>query len=171
MARAGCPVITEDIAALYERDGQLGVWKGYPRVNLWPDSVSALYGAPDALPEIAPPWPKRYLTLDAEEFRSMDDPVPIRAIYSLSDRTAASVSQTEEMAPAEALMELVGNTYMNYLPGVEHERRNFETLARLSSRVPVRRLSLPTGDMEAACATVVADLERISDSSGAESTD
>ncbi len=162
MSRFGCPVITEDIAALSERKGRFGVRKGYPRVNLWPESVSALFGSHDALPEIAPPWPKRYLALDAAAFRSIDSPVPIRAIYLLAERTENSVPKASEMTPSEALLALIGNTYMNYLPGMEHQQRNFDALARLSSRIPVRRLSLPEGDIDTTCAAVLDDLDRLS---------
>lgn len=168
MSRAGCPLIAEDLAALSQKRGRFGVWKGYPRINLWPESVFALFGSQNTLPEIAPPWPKRYLALDPDEFRSIDDPVPICAIYFLAERTESSLFKASEMGPSEALLALIGNAYMNYLPGTEPEKRNFDTFAQLSRRVPVRRLSFPEGDPEAVCTAVLDDLDRISVSAQSE---
>ncbi len=160
MSLSGCPVITEDIAAVVESGGRFGVRKGYPRVNLWPDSVSALFGCPDALPEIASPWPKRYLAIDVDEFRAMEDPVPIRAIYFLTERTKTAGIEVAGMKPSDAALALIGNTYLNHLPGVEHQRRNFDALARLAGRVPVRLLPARGGDTAGLCAAVLEDLER-----------
>ena len=65
-AQRGFPVLSDDLAALTERENQFFVQPGYPRVNLWPDSVSALFGSHDALPPITPTWEKRYMALDRD---------------------------------------------------------------------------------------------------------
>ena len=62
-ARAGYPIISDDIAALIDRSGTFYVTSAYPYLCLWPESVEMLYGSPDALPKIAAEWDKRQLPL------------------------------------------------------------------------------------------------------------
>src|SRR5262249_11300592 len=69
LAHHGCPVLSDDIAALRELDGDILVQPAYPQLNLWPSSVEALYGAKDRLPPIAPNWDKRYLDLRTNGYR------------------------------------------------------------------------------------------------------
>ena len=64
-AQLGYSVLSDDVVVLDDRNGQFRVQPGYPRVNLWPDSVHALFGSEDALPPITPTWGKRYLSLAA----------------------------------------------------------------------------------------------------------
>src|SRR5690348_16585408 len=60
-ACAGFSVLSDDVVALADEGPQFYVHPGYPRVNLWPDSVQELFGSEDALPRITPTWDKRYL--------------------------------------------------------------------------------------------------------------
>src|SRR6266853_327014 len=57
-ARLGYSILSDDVAVLDDRGDQFLVQPGYPRVNLWPESVRALFGSEDALPRITPTWGK-----------------------------------------------------------------------------------------------------------------
>src|SRR5438552_8237280 len=59
-ARAGFPVLSDDVVALVDHGTEFLVPPGYPRVNLWLDSVRRLFGSENALPCIAPTWDTRY---------------------------------------------------------------------------------------------------------------
>jgi hypothetical protein len=138
-AQCGYPVITDDVFVLKDCRGRFFVEPGYATLRLWPDSVEALCGSPQALPLITPNWEKRYLDLRTGPFQFADRAVPISTISVLADRRDSG-------APAvgpepETFLTLLANTYCNYLldrPGRAHE---FEVLSRLVNSTPVRRIT------------------------------
>lgn len=140
-AQLGYSVISDDVVPLREVSQEIVVVPGYPRVNLWPDSVEALLGSAGALPPITPTWGKCYLPLDQSQCRFESRHLPLRAIYLLEERDPSrSVPGVEEAAPADALLALVANTYVNYVLDRNMRRREFELLTRLVANVSVRRL-------------------------------
>lgn len=163
-ARLGYPVLTDDVVVLADRGDQFFVQSGYPRVNLWPDSVCALFGSKDALPHITPTWDKQYLALDQNGYRFQTEPLPLGAIYILSEREAGLTTPiVEELAGSEAFTMLVANTYVNYLLNDEMRLREFDMLSRVMAGTPVRRVR-PTGDPSKVfelCEAIAADARRI----------
>ena len=138
-AQNGFPVLSDDVTALADDGKQFLAQPGYPRVNLWPDSVHALFGSEEALPRITPTWTKRYLGLSQQGYCFATEPLPLRAVYILGPREAAlSLPVVEEMAGSEAFMALVANTYMNYLLDREMRRREFDLLGRVAASVRIR---------------------------------
>lgn len=141
LALRGAPALCEDIAALEESQGRFHVQPGYPRVCLWPDSVEKLCGSEEALPSLTPTWDKKFLALDGERARFEPQMRPLATIYLLGDRTdEESAPRLEEIAPREALLELVQNTYMNKLLAREQRAEEFEMLSRLVSQIPCKRV-------------------------------
>lgn len=141
LAHRGIPVCSEDIVPLIETQGEIEIIPGYPRVCLWPDSVEMLLGSKDALPLLTPVWEKRYLPLDGQRAKFADENVPLRLIYLLGARSdSESAPRVEQLRPREALLELVQNTYMNWLPDREQRSVEFNFLASLLKTVPVRRI-------------------------------
>jgi hypothetical protein len=165
LALRGARILCEDIAALRLAEGRYHVEPGYPRICLWPDSVQKLMGGADALPLLTPNWEKRYLPLDGVQGSFEAQHCPIRAIYVLAPRTEEeSAPRIEKMTPKEALLELVQNTYMNWLLDREQRAREFDVLAHLVEQVPVRRV-VPHRDasrIDALCRLLLADAERLS---------
>jgi hypothetical protein len=163
-AQRGFPVLSDDLVALNERENQFFVQPGYPRVNLWPDSVSALFGSEDALPPITPTWEKRYMTLDRDGCRFETNPLPLAAIYVLGERDAALRKPViEEVHGVEAVTMLVANTYVNYLLDREMRRREFDVLGRLITALGVRRVRPPTDPSAifGICEAIVDDVNRL----------
>ena len=162
--RLGFSVLSDDVLALTEQGGLFLVQPGYPRVNLWPDSVQELFGSENALPRITPTWDKRYLELDQAGGRFMREPLPLHAIYVLGAREPTLSSPViEEVAGREAFMTLVANTYMNYLLDRQMRSREFSTLSRIVGSIPVRRVH-PTTEPSAVgslCETIAADATRL----------
>ena len=78
-ARCGFSVIADDVVALAENGDKFLVQPGYPRVNLWPDSVRALFGSEEALPQITPTWDKRYMALGENGLGFVANPLPLGA--------------------------------------------------------------------------------------------
>lgn len=163
LALRGLPVLCEDIAAFAENDEGFAVKSGYPRVCLWPESVDMLMGHRDALPRIAPHWDKCYLQLDSAKARFATEKRPLGAIYILAPRETEHAPRIEEMSSREVLLELVQNTYMNWLLNRAQRAEEFEMLSRLVSQIPVRRI-VPHADpsrIGALCELIVSDASRL----------
>lgn len=140
LATRGHSVLSDDLLVLGERPGSYWVQPGYPRVNLWPDSVSALFGAADHLPLITAGWDKRYLDLSGAAHRFHAQPLPLAAIYQLGEQ-GSDRPVVEPLTPRDALMALISNTYVNYLLDASMRAREFSFLGSLVARVPVRRVA------------------------------
>jgi hypothetical protein len=160
LAVRGVPVLCEDVAAVEVKDGNFCVQPGYPRVCLWPQSVEMLMGRPDALPRLTPNWDKFYLPLDGATARLETQKRPLGAVYILAPREmAADAPRMEEVSNREVLLELVQNTYMNWLLDRAQRAAEFEWLAHLVSHIPVRRI-VPHRDparIGALCELILAD--------------
>ncbi len=137
----GYPILSDDVVVLDDRGDRFFVPPGYPRVNLWPDSVRALFGSNDALPNITPTWGKRYLALNQNGHRFQEEPLPLGAVYMLAEHEPSLAAPVmEEFGASEAFMTLVANTYVNYLLDADMRSREFDVLGRLVAGVPIRRV-------------------------------
>lgn len=141
-ALQGYPVLSDDVSALEERGDAFQVQSGCPRVGLWPDAASALFGSTNDLPLLTPNWGKRYLALEENGRRFQRQPLPLTAIYVLSGREKDRTSPVIESEPAASrLMTLVSNSYVNLLLDREMRAREFQSLSRVLDRVPLRRVT------------------------------
>jgi hypothetical protein len=142
LARRGLAVLSDDVVALEPRDSGFSIQPGYPRLNLWPESVEALYGSPERLPLITPGWDKRFLDLSRPPYAFQNRPVPLAAIYLLREVAAGDrPPRTEAATGPAALMGLVANTYANYLLDAPMRAREFDFLGHIVARVPIRSVS------------------------------
>jgi hypothetical protein len=164
LALKGAAVISEDVLPLELTEDGFRAVPGYPRVCLWPDAVRNLAGREDALPRLTQVWEKRYLPLDGERARFVHEKVPLGLIYVLAPRaTDAHAPRVEELRPKDALLELVKNTYMNWLLDRQQRAEEFHVLAKLVERIPVRRL-VPHSDPKEIgqlCDLIVRDANRV----------
>jgi hypothetical protein len=161
-ARRGIPVLSDDVVVLDRRGASLWVQPGNPRLRLWPQSAEVLFGAPDALPLLTPNWDKLYLDLGGNGFAFQETPLPLGAVYLLGTRNGDTHSPFVEPLPSrEGLMELVANTYVNYLLDAPMRAREFELLGRLVRCVPVRRVVRPEdlARLPALCQAVLEDFQ------------
>jgi hypothetical protein len=165
LALRGIPVLCEDITPLIEEHGRFQVEPGYPRVCLWPDAVEKLFGAPDALPRLTPTWEKFFLPLDGGNAKFEGQRRVVSAVYHFAPRVAeADAPRIETISAREALLNLVQNTYMNWLLDRRQRAAEFDALGKLVAQVPIRRI-VPHVDPErigALCELIVADAERLS---------
>lgn len=141
LARRGHAVLSDDVVALAERDGNFYVLPAYPYLSLWEDSVKMLYGAEEALPAFSPNFDKRMLSLGAQNLRFEKQALPLGAVFLLGERSR------EERAPwietlnlRENLVSLVVNSYATNLLESDMREREFVLLGRMAAAVPVRRL-------------------------------
>jgi hypothetical protein len=152
-------VITDDVLALAQRAGRFEAQPAYPRVRLWPESVAGLFSDPEALPRITPGWDKRYLDLTAPGFRFQRDAVALSAVYLLDDLDTPQSPRIEPMRAREALLALAAHTYAGQFMDRTRRAAEFDTLARLVERVPVRRAlrHVSFDSLEPLCAAIQRD--------------
>jgi hypothetical protein len=159
-AGRGRPVLADDVAALEEDadDGVIRVRAAYPHLRLWPDAVRALYGEGASLPPLTPNWDKRFLDLgDAEAFHA--ESLPVLAVYLLAGRETEDAPRVEPLPPSQAVLSLVANTYMGWLPDLGAAARDLALYGRLVRRGAAVRL-VPHADaarLGELCALVEAD--------------
>ena len=165
LALRGVPVLCDDITALGEMGDKFYVEPGYPRICLWPDVAESLLGMPDALPRLTPTWEKCFLPLDGIKARFEERRQPLSGMYLLAPRVSeARAPWIEDLSSRQALLELVQNTYMNWLLDRERRASEFDVLTRLVTGVHVRKI-VPHTDprrINALCELICSDAERVS---------
>lgn len=160
-AKLGRGIVADDIVGLVERDGIFHVLPAYPHLRLWPESVTMLYGSPDALPQLLHDWEKRQLALGEGGTRFEDRSLMLRAIYILGARRPGAAPVVSAIPDREVLLSLVANTYATNLIDRTMRGEEFNLLSRLISSVPVRIVH-PSGDptrLEDLCRVVQSDLD------------
>ena len=164
LALRGIPILAEDVSPIKEEDGTFYVEPGHPRICLWPGAVETLFGVQDALPLLTPTWEKRFLALDGALGKFEPHRQPLGAVYLIAPRVEeADAPRIEEVGKREALLELLQNTYMNWLLNRRQRAAELEVLAKIVSAVPVRRLVPHTDPLRisAFCELIAADAERL----------
>src|SRR6266850_6464175 len=164
LALRGIPVLCEDVTPLVEVAGRFQVEPGYPRVCLWPEAVEKLFGARDALPRLTPSWEKFFLPLDGRNAKFEEHRRVLSVVYLFASRVAeADAPRIETISAREALLDLVQNTYMNWLLDQRQRAAEFDALSKLVMQVPIRRIvpHLDPGRIDALCELIVADAERV----------
>lgn len=163
-AKAGFAVLSDDIVPILERDNQFLVQPAYPRLRLWPTSVKALYGEEDALPCLTPNWDKCYLDLTQPEYKFQELPLPLGAIYILSDRTTSPSAPFLETVPSNTgLISLISHTYANNLLDKKMRAAEFDLLSRVITKAPLR-LVTPHADSEnisQLCDVILKDFQKL----------
>jgi hypothetical protein len=159
------PVLSDDITALVEVGGKFHVEPGYPRICLWPDIAESLPGVHDVLPKLTLTWEKCFLPLYGIKAKFDEKRRPLGVVYLLAPRISEGRAPwIEELSGRQALLELVQNTYMNWLLDRERRASEFDVLTRLVTEVPVRRI-VPHVDphrINALCELIRGDAERVS---------
>lgn len=162
-ARRGNAVLTDDIAALRETGKAFYVEPAFPRVHLWPTSARAMFEGWESLPRITSSWDKRRLDLDGPGFRFQSAPLPLAAIYLLDERESGDFPRIEPMSAANALIALLADSHAADFIDRPQRATEFDALARLLDRVPVRRVT-PCEDLERVpqlCVAIARDFDRM----------
>ncbi|MBA3757231.1 MAG: hypothetical protein H0X02_13890 [Nitrosomonas sp.] len=162
-AKANYPVLSDDVVALSHEGDEFLVQPAYPRLRLWPNSVNTLYGSVDALPRLTPSWDKRYLDLTLDGYQFHQQPLPLRAIYILQERTKDPAPFVEAVPPGIGLISLVGNTYSTHLLDKTMRANEFRSLDRLLASVPLRQVT-PHADptyLTDLCDTILRDYQAL----------
>lgn len=114
-ARAGVPVLADDVVAVRVVDGVTLVYPSYRLLRLWDESERILFGTTGQLPLLTPTWDKRGLSL-GHEHPFHESPAPLGDLFLLAPRSEdPRAPYVEALGRGDAFMQLVANTYANYL--------------------------------------------------------
>jgi hypothetical protein len=141
LGRRGHAIISDDILAVRECAGEFLAFPAHPYLGLWPESVEILYGGQKTVPELAPTWDKRKLSLAENQLLFQERALPLGAICLLEERSnQATAAFLEERPTRDLLMHLLTNSFGTDLLKKEMRAREFEQMARLATQVPIWRL-------------------------------
>jgi hypothetical protein len=168
-AVAGLRVMADDTVAIRRVDGQWTASAGYPRLRLWPEAAEALMarGGPSGFlpPGVSGSTSRYHLDLLSPGRTFCGATLPLGAVYLLGGATADNAPAATPVAPAEAVMALVANSYANQLLDRSLRAREFDAVSDLAVQVPVRRLMRPAAltHLDVLRRYVHEDLERCGD--------
>jgi hypothetical protein len=163
LAQEGCPIVSDDVVALVEVDGEFQVHPAYPYLCLWPESVEALFGSAEALPQFSSAYDKRCLSLHSRNLAFESRQLPLRAIYVFGDRRSELAPAISAMSAQNSFLALVANAFATNVlePGLR--ANEFSTLGRLIPRIPVRQVVAHTDprNLPELCQLIREDVESL----------
>lgn len=140
LIRQGYRLVADDTAALEERNGEVVVHPGLPRLRILEDSAIALGWNVAELPAVfqhesnARKW-----FIDGGT--TSNAPLPVRAIYVLRQRAhGATETRITPLRPAKALGELLHHSHAGVVPDRVHSQILFASLRRIAELVPVHEV-------------------------------
>ena len=140
-ATTGARFMTDDGLQLDWRNGQCQITPSHPSVRLWEDSKVALIPqAVDLAPAVEYTIKARLLAGDAMAF--CDQPQPLKRVYFLGEGVAPSLT-IEAVRPAEALVELVRNSFLLDIEEKELLAWHFDEMVRLAELPIYYRIDYP----------------------------
>lgn len=146
LMRAGCPLLTDDVLPVEEREGTFFARPGYPEMRMWPDEASFFVDAWEELSLVHAEVTKRRVPAGEGGFGTFRDASLSLACIYIPQRRPEGPLEIVDVAPRDALIELVRYSFSPHLvQAAGLQPRRFDLFARLVTRVPVRRLLYPSG--------------------------
>jgi hypothetical protein len=143
---AGLNALGDDCLTL-KFDGSVRVIPAYPGIRLWTDSARALAIDGSNAAATSEYSTKRRMLGGQHRARFSSGPVELRVIYLLSrpgeDEPTLSDVVIEDLAAADAFIELVSASFPLDVEDREMLARHFSFMQTVAARVPVRRLRIP----------------------------
>lgn len=162
----GCPILTDDVMVLEEKNAVFTVHPGLPRLKLFPAVARRVLGT--GLPGTPMNQRTSKLVLPLGPGQSCRRAVPLKALYVLSDpsgRTRARPARPriEPLSRRDACLEVIRAAFN--LSVFERERlaNQFAFATRLATSVPVHRLIYPRrmSALPEVCDAVFEDVRRL----------
>ncbi len=157
---ANATVLSDDLLVLTQRDGYFLAHPGSTYARLRPDAAKALCGHAESLAEVYAGGARRRLDLPTAGETAGLGGVPLAGLYLLQRRQPNTIPTAVPATPRAALPLLAANTYGSFALAPEQRPAEFQALAELVRRVPVRLLTRANdlSALPAVCEAVRADL-------------
>jgi hypothetical protein len=166
-ARAGYPILSDDMGAISAQESGWLVHPGYPRLRLWRSTLEALQMPCSGLTPVLTPMDKYYFDLssasDHGPWLFQATPLPLTAIYLISRDTELTEPVVEPLSGIEKMTTLVTHTSSHFAPLNQNQRSaEFQALSRMGSTVPLSRVRYPSGieRLPELMSTIVGDVEK-----------
>lgn len=161
--REGYPLLTDDLLVLQRKQQEIIAFPGPPRIKLYREVAGTLFGKQAQGTPLNQVTDKMILPLNDRQAHSRS--APLRALYVLNPpnpKSRPSRIQIRRLAPRQALLALLKNTFNTIEVHPERLQRQFQNAARLAQSVPIRRLSYPRSldQLPAVREAVLSDLAR-----------
>jgi hypothetical protein len=140
--RTGYQLLTDDLLVVRERRERFHVFPGPPRIKLFPEIVSSLFGRHVHAKPINSRTTKVMLPVEAT--RHCESMIPLKAIYLLAppghhdERMPVLI---QRVSPRQAFMSLVENTFNSKLVERERLKGQFALNGAIAGRVPIKALA------------------------------
>lgn len=165
LARAGYPLLTDDMLPLVGGPGGFLAMHSVPRLKLWRDSLEALGEDPARFGPVVSWLDKRRLTVGREWGQVWTEAVPLRAVYLLSPHHGPGREVVvSEPPPTSAAFRLLGNMYMAELLRGARAARALGVAADLAATVRVREITYHRAfaELPRLCTAILADVRAMS---------
>jgi hypothetical protein len=161
---AGHQLLTDDLLVLRPCGGGFMAYPGPARIKLFPRQARRFL--PGEASGVAMNAGTKKLILPLDSTRSISQPVPLSAIYSLLPPGSKAHSQRVRIAalpPRQSFLALVRNTFNYRIVNPGRLERQFEEASRLAGTMSVRKVSYPRvlSRISALRDALLADLESI----------
>lgn len=145
MARAGHPVVTDDLLAL--RKDAAGWWAApsHDHMRLWEGSPALGVEAARALPALSPVYAKRALHLERSGLARTTEPTRVAGWFELDEASPGDPPRAVRLDGTRALRALVRHSYVGYLMDVSARATELSTLADLARSTAAFRLAIGDG--------------------------
>ena len=160
LAAKGYPVLSDDIAVLFEKNNTLQVSSGYPRLRLWRQSLAAIESINiENLDPVLAHIDKYYLPLNGKEKQAwhfQKKPLPLQAVVYLNNRNEQQYLALNRITLLDAFLKLKQNIYADYMLEESLLKKEFDLFGRISREIPVLSLERPDDlqYLEETCKTI-----------------
>lgn len=146
-AELGYPILSDDIAVLFENVGSFWVQPGYPRLRLWKNTVESLSGFTEKkLTPVLSFIEKYYLPLSEEnkaQWIFQNKSIPLQKVYFLKERNSENITSSKILNPVESFLKLKQNIYAEYMLENELKIKEFQLFGALANDEKVSLLERP----------------------------
>jgi hypothetical protein len=144
-AMRGCPIVTDDLAALTERAGRMHVYPGAGYLRARRGEAERLAAAANRLSDLRESPDPEYVDLsaNANALPTGNNAVALRAVYVLDSSDAgAGARPITALTGHQAFMALAADTWGTRLLDPMERQSEFNVLTRLLAQVPVRHVAV-----------------------------
>jgi hypothetical protein len=159
----GFPILTDDLIVPDQQDDGWSVHPGIPRLKLFPSMARRVLGRDAGGTPMHDSTSKLVLPLGASE--TTRSPVPLKALYVLSDPKESKVRTTsvvhiEHLSGRAAFLEVIKAAFNLIVLDRPRLANQFAFATRLTASVPVRRLHYPrrVSILPSVCDALLSDL-------------
>jgi hypothetical protein len=143
-ASLGYPVLSDDIAVLFEKDKECYVELGYPRMRLWKNTIENLSNINiEDLKPVLSHIEKYYLPLysgQKDQWNFQIKPLVLDKVFYLQPRNEDNLCQIKDCKSMKGFLKLKQNIYAEYMLEDDLKVKEFEVFGKLSNLNKVKLL-------------------------------